>query len=242
MGSALQDLAQHTLQGGFQRVGRVHLVHQAQRQRLPRVELAAGDGQPLRFGIAQPLDEEGPDLRRHDAERGFGEAEHRALAGDRDVGHAGEAEAAAHHRAFEHRHHRERRARERDAELAERRVDLDDGLGVGRQPHARAGHVLDVGAGREVAAGAAEHDDAGAAVTFGRGQRLAKFQHHRHRQRVAHLGPVQRDRQHAAFGVHQQRVEVHAAFLPGSVPSSLQMMPSITSSAPPPMETRRESR
>ena len=52
-----------------ERAGGVHRVHQAQCQRRLRIEPAAGDGQALGLGIAQPLDEEGRDLRRHHAER-----------------------------------------------------------------------------------------------------------------------------------------------------------------------------
>ena len=62
-----------------------------------RVDAAAGDRQALGLGIAEPLDEEGRDLRRHHAERGLrAGGRRRCRAAMRDVGDAGEAEAAAH--------------------------------------------------------------------------------------------------------------------------------------------------
>ena len=73
--------------------------------------------------------------------------------------------------------------------------------------------------------------------------------HHLQRHGVTHLGPVQRDVQNpgAAFDQKGARRR-HDYLLPsglrrlGSVPSSLAMMPSMISSAPPPMEIRRPSR
>ena len=88
---------------------------------------------------------------------------------------------------------------------------------------------------------------------------LRQLAHHRRRQRVARLGPVQRDLQHGPVAVDDQRFMRHgrSAFslsplagransylfrLPGRMPMCLQMMPSMTSSAPPPMEPSRVSR
>jgi hypothetical protein len=60
----------------------MHLVHQADAQRLRRIELAAGHRQALGLGVAQALDQEGCDLRGHHAQRGFGQAEARRLGGE----------------------------------------------------------------------------------------------------------------------------------------------------------------
>ena len=98
----------------------------------------------------------------------------------------------------------------------------------------------DVGAGAEMAAGAAQHDHPRVAIDLGRGECGAQRLHHGHRHRVALRRPVQRQVQHRAVVAHEQFA--HRRLRPGSVPSSLQMMPSITSSAPPPMRFRRPSR
>ena len=62
-------------------------------------------------------------------------------------------------------------------------------------------------------------------------------------QYLLHLKAPHDASQNAAVAAHGQGVErppQRTSF--GSVPSSLQMMPSITSSAPPPIEARRPSR
>ena len=118
-----------------------------------RVELAAAHRETLGLGVAEALDEIRRDLRRHHADRRFGQAEHGARAGDRHVGHAGEAEAAAHHRAFDHRHGGHRQRGELRAHLAEAGVGRGHRMKVARA----AGHRLQVGAGAEVPTRAAQH-------------------------------------------------------------------------------------
>ena len=84
------------------------------------------------------------------------------------------------------------------------------------------------------------------ARAFGLRQHGAQLVHHLQRHRVALRRAIERDLQHATLTSHGEGLELgqlhaHDA-LPGKVPSSLQMMPSITSSAPPPMLMSRLSR
>jgi hypothetical protein len=117
--------------------------------------------------VAHALDQERPDLRRQQAEPGLGQAEDHGVVGQRHVAHAGQAEATAHHRALQHRHERQPGLREGHAQLAEGGVDARHRIGVLGQALARRRHVADVAAGAEVAAGAAQHDDARRAVGLG---------------------------------------------------------------------------
>ena len=130
-GCATQGLRQSGGKRGIERLAvRMHLVHEPDRQRLRRAELAARDRQPTRLRRAHALHEKGRDLRGHDAQRGLRQPQLRALPGQRHVDDAREAEPAAHHRAFEHGDRREARARERAAQRAEAGVDVSDGVDV----------------------------------------------------------------------------------------------------------------
>lgn len=125
---------------------------------------------------------------------------------------------------------------------------------VGFRPGgAGTGHVLDVAAGAEVPVGAAQHQRPHATVVAHGGEHRAQFADHRQAHGVAALRAVQGDPQDALDGFQQQGLamrQAHAGFLlerqpfflPGRMPISLQMMPSMISSAPPPMDTRRVSR
>ena len=65
------------------------------------------------------------------------------------------------------------------------------------------GHRLDVTAAAEGAAGAGEHDAPDGRIELGGGQRVGERGRHRPGHRVARLGPVHRQRQHAV--VHARR-------------------------------------
>ena len=132
-GAHLQDLVQHALPAP-RRARRRRAPRAPARSPAPPARRCARPSPPGAWPARCPgARREGRDLRRHHAERRLGQAERGALAGDRHVGHAGQAEATAHHRAFEHRHQRQRRARKGDAQLAELRVDLGDRVRVRRR-------------------------------------------------------------------------------------------------------------
>ncbi len=108
-----------------------------------------------------------------------------------------------------------------------------------------AGHVLEVATGTEVLAGAAQHQGTDAAPVTDRGHHRAQFGDHLQAHGIAVLRAIEADEQYAVARLQQQglagRERVHF-FFPGRMPMSLQMIPSMISSAPPPMDTRRTSR
>ncbi|MDT4860072.1 hypothetical protein FQZ97_946110 [compost metagenome] len=176
-------------------------MHQAQAQGLQPVEAGGGEGQAAGLGQADALDHEGGDLRRQDAEAGFRQAELRALQGDGDIRNAGQAEAAAEHRAFQHGDQHLGLRLGFFQQAAKGTVQPLVGLATGG---AGAGHVLDVAAGAEVPAGTAQHQGAHAGVAAHGGQHRAQLVHHGQAHGVAAVGPVQGDVQHAA-GLFQQQ-------------------------------------
>ena len=178
-------------------------MHQAQRQRGVRIEPAGGDGQALGFGKSQALDQVGSDLRRHQAERCFRQAEAGRGMGQRDIRGTGEAEAATHHRALDDGHHGQRSTGKRRTQPAEARVDVGQGIVVLFLLIPRRRHVLEVGAGTEMPAGSAQHHDARHAVGLGGSQRREQFIDHGQRHGVARLRPVQRQVQYAALAARQ---------------------------------------
>ncbi|MCY1437298.1 hypothetical protein D9M71_534550 [compost metagenome] len=110
---------------------------------------------------------------------------------------------------------------------------------------AGVGHVLDVTAGTEVPADAADHQCANPWFIAYRGQHRAQLGDHLQAHRIAAFRAVEGDVQHAVVQLQQQslanRQAVHF-FFPGRMPMSLQMIPSMISSAPPPIDTSRTSR
>ena len=100
-----------------------------------------------------------------------------------------------------------------------------------------AGQVLHIGPRAKMPARAADHHGAHLAVQLR--QYRTQFIDHFKAHRIAAFRPVEGDVQHAVMGFEQQGIH---GFLPGRVPISLQMMPSMISSAPPPIDTRRTSR
>ncbi len=194
------------------------------------------------------------DLGRHDADRGLAHGEARILGADRHVRDAENAEAARDGVAFDRRDHDLRRGVHHLEEGAVFAVVQRDRVLLARArllAHALF-HVLEIGAGAEGAAGPAQ--DHGLDVTP-----FAQVLEHRAQladqhwvERVLDLRPVERDVEPRALAPQQERLVLRSELrhgIPhqffsarGRVPIILEMICSITSSAPPPIEARRESR
>ena len=177
------------------------VVHQAQAQGFGSVEAGGGQGQAARLGQADAVYDEGGDLRREDAQRGFRQTELGAAGGDGHIGHAGQAEAAAKHGAFQHGHQYLRRGLGFFQQRTESAVQLAVGVAAFG---AGAGHVLDVATGAEVAAGAAQHKGAHVRLMAHGFQGGAQFADHGQAHGVAAVRAVEGDVQHATFEVQQQ--------------------------------------
>ena len=173
---------------------------------LGAVDALAREREPARARLADARDDEGRDLRRHQAERGFAEREFRVRAREHDVGGAGEAEAAAHGRALDHRHQHFGQARERDHEIAEAAVVLRDR--IDSRPARRALlaflEIAHAAAGAEKAVGAAQHHRAQRRVRGGRDDCRLQFFHHLRAERVARRRIVQGQKQEAALAQRAQ--------------------------------------
>src|SRR5262249_22970049 len=94
----------------------------------------------------------------------------------------------------------------------------------------------EVAAGAKNAPGAAQYEDAAAFVLLDTRKLDVESAEHRFVESVAARRIVERDEEHAR---RRNRMQAHGR---GSVPMCLQMIRSITSSAPPPIEARRPSR
>ena len=134
-----------------------------------------------------------------------------------------------------------------------RLFSLTSSVAARRRRRAGGRKILDVGAGAKRAAGPAQHHDAHRPIVRDRRERREDLRDHLLAQSVAHLRPVEPQLQHRAAQIEpdmrgRAADQAWPAFcsgaleVPGSVPISLQMMLSMTSSAPPPIEPRRPSR
>ena len=159
---------------------------------------------------ADALHEEGRDLRRHDADRHLRRADLRALLGNDPVRNGDKAHAAAHASALD----------ERDQGLRKRVGHLEEGAeaavrgGRGFLGPAlrRIGflHALEIAAGAEVAARTHHHQDPHRIVVARLCECLAKLGQHLRRQRIAHIGPAERDLHHRPVVLDDQRLIRHA--------------------------------
>ena len=203
----------------------MHLVHQADGQGFLRIDLGAGHRQPLGFGIAQAFNQEGGDLRGHDAQRGLRQAEAHVVARQAHVRDAGQTETAAHHGAFQHGDDGQAGVGVGQAQAPERSVDRFDRVALGdgfagaqlrlllRQLHAGLGHVADVATGAEMATGAPQHHDAHGGVGLGMFQGGQQLLHHGHGHGVAYLGAVQGEGANAPVQLDLKGGEAHEVTL-----------------------------
>ena len=162
----LQDVVDHRLQGPAD-LGRggAEMTADAQAMGFRRVDHPAGDGEVARRALADAPHHERDDLRGDEAHLGLGHAEARAVVQDHDVGAAGHAEAAAHRRALDDGDGGLRQAVERQQRVAELAVGRHQRIGgaVGRLGR-HVGHGVEIAAGAEMPAGAAQHQHAAALI------------------------------------------------------------------------------
>ena len=107
------------------------------------------------------------------------------------------------------------------------------------------GHVLDIAPGAEMPLPARQHQRPTLRVIGHHRQYRAQFLDHLQAHGVAAVRAIEGDVKYAAVAVQQQGLahgEAVHGFFPGRMLMSLQMMPSMISSAPPPIDTRRTSR
>ena len=217
-------------------------VHQPQASGFFAIKTRGGQRQAPGLSQADALDHERCDLCRDQAEAGFWQTELRLMMGNGDVADAGQAKAATEHRAFQHRDHHLRGFFHFFQQRAKCAVQILVSLGA---LASGVGHVLDVATGAEMPAGTAQHQRPHLWVFAHPGQHSAQFANHVQAHGVAAFRPIKGDVQHAAVAVQQQGVargqQAHA-FLPGRMLISLQIIPSMISSAPPPIDTSRTSR
>jgi len=207
-------------------------MHHAQALSLDPVEPRRRQRQPARVRQTDALDHKRRDLRRQQAQAGLGQAELRLVISQRNITDARQTKATAQHRALQHHDHHLGHGfnfLQQGAERAVQRLQL--------RLVAGAEQVFHVRPGTEMPGRAADHQRAHLIVQLR--QHRAQFIDHLQAHRVAALRTVEGDVQHTVMGFEQQGVH---GFFPGRVPISLQMMPSMISSAPPPIDTRRISR
>ncbi|MNF96347.1 hypothetical protein D3C84_791340 [compost metagenome] len=217
-------------------------MHQPHLPSLDTIETRRRQGQAPGLGQADALHHERHNLCGQQTEAGFRQAELRRMIGHGDIADTGQAETTAQHGALQDRDHHLWRVLHLLQQRTEHPVQIAMGI---RTLSAGIGHVLDIAAGTEVPTDAADHQGANPRFIADRGQHRTQFGDHLHTHGVATFRAVEGDVQHAVVQFQQQglanRQVVHF-FLPGRMPMSLQMIPSMISSAPPPIDTRRTSR
>ena len=126
-------------------------------------------------------------------------------------------------------------------DVEHRRKHLDETTGATRgESAAGRGERTDRSApGAEGRAAAGQHDDTHLRILSGRVEMLKQQRHGLRVKTILRLGPVEGDGGHSRPHAQEHR-RIGRHFLP--IPSSMVMTRSMTSSAPPPMETRRASR
>ena len=193
---------------------RVHLVHQARcAQRLaPR---PACRRSPRAGAPAGPdaLDEERRDLRRHDAQGRLRQPHCAPCPRQRDVDDAGQAEAAAHHRALEHARSTAMPVRAKAPHRSPKRA-LTAAIASGSPASCALARLPPCPSGRRRRRSGRRRRAARSRARRRRPrprQRRAQLADHLQRHRVAHLGPVQRHVQHAAAAERRSRASAKPA-------------------------------
>ena len=217
-------------------------MHDPQTPRLMTIETRGGQRQSACLSQSNALHHKRRDLRRQQAEAGFRQTELGLVISHRHVADTGQSKPTAHHRALQHADQHLRRVLGFLQQRAERPVQISVSLGT---LGAGIGHVLDVAAGTEMSAATAEHQRANSTVIANGRQHRAQFADHLQAHRIAAVRAIEGDVQHTAMQFQKQRLAFGQAthfFFPGRMPISLQMIPSMISSAPPPIDTSRTSR
>jgi len=201
-GAGSAEFPQHALQRPLE-IGR-HLVNQADAKRGGGVEALTRDEIPPCRALADLPERVRGDHSGDDPELDLGEGEHRPLLGKCDVGCRDEPCSSAERMPLDEDDHG-RGARVHRIEHPAKCVRIGDVL-VERERRRRT-HPLDVGTRTEARAVAREHDRPGLADVH---ERLRELGDQSGIERVAGLGPAERDPQHVVVPLDPQRVHVCA--------------------------------
>ena len=187
-------------------IGRHDFVDQSPLRCLAGVDPLAGQHQALCHPDAKGLDEVGADHRGHQSELHFAQAEERLVRGDRDVTAGHQADTAA-NRSSLHPGDRWLGQRVQEAEHFDEAARVTQVLLNASRPH--AAHRAEIRAGTEARAGRGEFDNPNIRVGSDRAQVPGELVNSPGVERVARLGPVQRDRRDTAAPVQACSSRLH---------------------------------
>ncbi len=149
----------------------------------------------------------------------FGQSESRARARDHEIRTRGHAEAAAHTRAFDDGNDRLRQCIQTLQHIAEATVARLLRVAAVRGLRRCVDHHVEIAAGAEVTARAAQHDHTQVGPTGKVIHRHTDLVHHRLVQRVAYLRTIEHEARNCAVGVDADVLEsrlIHGASVHGA--------------------------